>query len=106
MALTIVRTGDSSRSPLAEHHAFKAKITFDSSYPTGGEAITSAELFPNEYPTAFEIMPGMATNGTLVVPVMWDAVNKKLKVFDMSGAEQSNATDLSTYYCEAMVFTW
>ena len=106
MALTIVKTGASSRSPVAPSSAFKVKITFDSSYPTGGEEVVSGDLFSGEYTTSFFIMPGVATNGTVCVPVEWNVATGKLKVYDMTGAEQTNATDLSTYYVEAIVYTW
>lgn len=74
------------------------ETTFDSSYPTGGEAIAASDfgLTKIEFVQA---SPGSAFGSI----VGWDRANSKLLVRD-SGAnagdvfpEQANATDLSTF---------
>lgn len=64
-------------------------VTFDNSYPTGGEAITPRDfgLTSLDYIDSNQAPGGKS--------VSWDPVNKKLLVF--SGAtEATNASDQST----------
>lgn len=75
------------------------KIAFDSSYPTGGESLTSADLgFEDVAANLFVICP--PRNGYSFV---YDGTNAKLKVYwgdnnnasDAPGVEVADTTDLS-----------
>lgn len=64
-------------------------VTFDSSYPTGGEAVTAGDL---GFVTRVDHVQGnQATGGKSVA---YDATNKKLLVFT-GGTEATNASDQS-----------
>lgn len=70
-------------------------ITFDSSYPTGGEPVTAANLGLTHVHTA--TCDIKAVGGTVnVTNVFYDDANKKLKAFDETPAEVAAASDLST----------
>lgn len=68
--------------------------TGPASYPTGGEAISPAQLKLGQL---HKISFGAATNGSVVILLAYDYTNSKVKAFDMAGAEIANATDLSLY---------
>ena len=85
MALTFV---DDARSVIRNKRMVVASVTFDSSYPTGGEPLTASDLGLNtiDYLSA-------TTDGSNAVT--WDKANNKLKVFTAAGAEVANAVNLS-----------
>lgn len=67
-------------------------VTFDSSYPTGGEAITPADLgMSNVIDATCEVR----AKGATVTNVYYDRTNAKL-VANAAAAEVANTTDLST----------
>lgn len=102
MALTIAKvTG-------ADHTAGNMRqkvrtITFDSSYPTGGESLTAADLGLKRI---FELRPHgsfRAAANTSAIEVSYDHTNSKLIAFWGNAGtasvqpEVTNTTDLSTY---------
>ena len=101
MALTI--SGE-DRRVVGDRLVIDAKVTFDSSYPTNGEAL------------AFSDFQGLAQIDNLIVHstsaalhrVIWDGTNSKLKVFVEDGtsgkeAEVANTTDIATLTCLVQV---
>jgi hypothetical protein len=64
-------------------------LTFDASYPTGGEALTDTDMGLRG--CDFFMSELMSANGKQVV---WDRTNDKALIFD-GGAEVSNGTDQS-----------
>lgn len=85
-----VTAADVSRSILRNKRFVVSTITFDSSYPTGGEAFTASDLGLGT--VDFITFAGNGAND-----VVWDRANNKLKVFVAStGVEVANATNLST----------
>lgn len=65
-------------------------VTFDDSYPTGGEAVTAALFGLGLLTTVIPI----SDNGTN--PVAWDGTNSKLLAYvRTTGVEVANAVDLS-----------
>lgn len=70
-------------------------VTFDSSYPTGGEAITPADLSLNRIDSATcEIK---TVGGTVnVANAHYDEVNSKIVVYDETPAEVGNGNSLAT----------
>lgn len=68
--------------------------TGPASYPTGGDPLLPAELKLGQLHILDFATP---TNGSVVVAVVYDYVNNKVKWFTAAGAEQNNATDLSGY---------
>ena len=63
-------------------------LTFDSSYPTGGEPVTAAMFGFN---TLFELIV-LTTGAEWFV---YDKANLKVKVFTADGVEATNASDQS-----------
>jgi len=86
MALTFV---DDARSVIRNKRMVVASVTFDSSYPTGGEPLVAADLGLGsiDYLSA-------TTDGSNAI--VWDKANNKLKAYTAAGAEVANATNLST----------
>ena len=69
-------------------------VTFDSSYPTGGEAFTASDLGLNVVEDAEVEVKSVA--GTVnVANVFADLTNSKLIVWDETPAQVSNASDLT-----------
>lgn len=65
------------------------EITFDSSYPTGGEAVASSISPHLEQVTSVLAFPSGAE-----VPV-WDNANDKLLLYTADGTEATNTSDQS-----------
>lgn len=66
-------------------------ITFDNSYPTGGLALTPANLGFSDPATELVVLAHPAGGYTF----QYDAANQKLKSFTSGGTETTNATNLS-----------
>jgi len=101
MALTVTTLRSRALSDDFYHGLVKgqAEITFDSSYPTGGEAITPANL---GLTAKILGIIGMAHDADANLYVLrYDIDNSKLLV-ENSGAQVANATDLSalTFHVE------
>ena len=80
---------DVSRSILRNKRFVVSTVTFDSSYPTGGEAFAPSAI-------GLASIDYLAFSGNGANDVVWDRANNKLKVFVAStGVEVANATDLS-----------
>jgi hypothetical protein len=66
-------------------------VEFDSSYPTGGEAVTATNF---DLGSIVELRPGGPVDG--YIPE-WDSANSKIKVNVLgSGAEVAGASSLAT----------
>lgn len=73
-------------------------VTFDSSYPTGGEAVVATDF---GLTSLFTIIP-LSDNGTNVIA--FDKTNSKLLAYvRTTGVEVANATDLSASVTHLMV---
>lgn len=68
------------------------KVVFDSSYPTGGEPLTAAQLGLRTVTHAHAQVQVAGTGS--VTNVFYDVANQKLKAFT-AAAEVANTTDLS-----------
>lgn len=71
-----------------------ATVDFDTSYPTGGEAVTAADF---DLPVAIEavILAGITDGADAVHFCTFDAENSKIMCHAPGGAQIGNATDLS-----------
>ena len=79
--------------------------TFDSSYPTGGETITPADIVPAEGALSevdFVTVASSRPAGTEVV--LWDRANAKLLIFTADGTQATNASDQSAVFAELLVY--
>ena len=73
------------------------RVTGPALYATGGEALDLGLSNPEV------VVSDQATNGTDLRLVQWDYVNKKLKWFDLAGAEIAANQVLSTYSVRLVV---
>jgi hypothetical protein len=93
MALTIAFRPSTDTAPHVPGDRRRAsfKITFDSSYPTGGEVITAAMF-------GFTTILYVGINGATSAgkPVYWDGTASSLKVFSAIGTEVADTTNLAT----------
>jgi hypothetical protein len=81
---------------VGDRKCWRGTVTFDSSYPTGGEAVTAANF---EFTLGIETVI-IGSNDEAGVSARWDSANSKIKLFDendTSGieAEFANAGDAS-----------
>jgi hypothetical protein len=89
MALTIAFKPSTDKAPRVPGSRRRAVvgITFDSSYPTGGETVLASDIGLVSIDAA---IVGLTSTGK---PVYW--TGSKLKVFSAIGTEVSDTTDLS-----------
>lgn len=84
-----VATADVSRSIIRNKRFVVATVTFDNSYPTGGEPLAASAL-------GLASIDFLSLSGTNANTFVWDRANNKIKAFvRTTGAEVANATDLS-----------
>lgn len=105
MALTLA--ADSSYMPVVvgASRSWRGTVTFDDSYPTGGEAIAASDF---GFGLQIDHVVVHSTN-TAQYRAVWDAANSKLKVFledATSGkeAEVADTTDISTVAVEVVAY--
>lgn len=85
-----VATADVSRSIIRNKRFVVSTITFDNSYPTGGEPLAPSAL-------GLASVDFLSVSSTNANTFAWDRANNKIKAFvRTTGAEVANATDLST----------
>lgn len=94
--MTIDKT--SGAIPFRDKSADRLRLTFKftgpASYATGGDSVTAAELGMGKV----HVWNGATvSNGTVILLVHYDYANRKLKYFDLTGAEVAATTNLSTY---------
>jgi hypothetical protein len=102
MALTITKVTGADTT-FGNKRIKTRDITFDSSYPTGGEALTAADVGLTKIDNVLSV--GTATNsaGTLAHNVRYDFTNSKLQAFETGAAvdgphkEATSTADLSAY---------
>lgn len=71
-------------------------LTFDSSYPAGGEAVTPANLNLNKIDRVENIEITTVGGTVNVANVTFDAANSKLIVYDETPAEVTDTATLAT----------
>lgn len=95
--MTIDKTA--SAIPLHDRSSDRLRRTFKytgpASYVTGGDPLNAGSELGITNVHAW--LGNVVSNGTVILITFYDAANKKLKYFDLAGAEIANATNLSTY---------
>lgn len=92
MALTF----SGRKSVEGNRYTWQGVVTFDSSYPTGGEAVNAATAFGFNLGN-IEFLQVTAERGTEVV--VWNDAARKLLVYTADGTEAPNASDQSAVTC-------
>lgn len=95
MALTFTRRGDTAYRIVGAQKETITDVLFDSSYPTGGEAVTAAELGLNRVETATAVVQGIASGSVNVTSADYDETNAKILLYDETPAEVANTSDMS-----------
>jgi len=90
MALSVTET---TKTVFGDKRVVFAQVTFDSSYPTGGEAVSASD-FPS-ISTAIEEVAVLSSSPAGTEVVVYDRANTKLLVFTADGTQASNASDQS-----------
>jgi hypothetical protein len=97
MAVSVARVGELPYRITGTQKETVTDVTFDTSYPTGGEAITAADLGLNAVSTGSVKCEVKAVGGTVnVANVIYDDTNKKLIVYDETPAEVADTSTLAT----------
>lgn len=96
MAVSAANVGDLPYRIVGAQKETTKDVTFDSSYPTNGEALTASDLGLNrvEYATAVPITG--TGGGENVAFAKYDVTNSKLILYNETPAEIGNASDVST----------
>lgn len=71
-------------------------VTLDTSYPTGGTAITAAQLGLSTLTT---IVPNSASTATGTWFLGWNQATSKLMAFTATATETANTTNMSAQFC-------
>lgn len=88
-------------SIVASERATVTEVTFDSSYPTGGEPLTAADLGLTKVDFAIATLKTAGTGS--VTQVWYDIANSKLMAF-AAAAQIANTTDLSAVTAQVVAF--
>jgi hypothetical protein len=96
MALTIQFVRNPSTP---NRHEVVADVTFDNSYPTGGESLTAADL---GLPDVVHLEARQKGVGTRIAE--YDYSGSKLKLFTALGTEAANASDQSAIVVRVSAF--
>ena len=90
MALTLARVTGADR--VEGNKKVKVRdVTFDSSYATGGESLTAADVGLKK----IEFVRGLVaknSTGTLAIPLVYDFTNSKLQAYRYDGASAGKAS--------------
>ncbi len=91
------------RSVQGNKRVHYATVTFDNSYPTGGESVTASQLGLSGVSSVQTEVKSVG--GTVnVANVYYDRATSKFKVYDETPAEALNTSDLSTLVVEAVAY--
>jgi hypothetical protein len=102
MALTVAAVANVKDTVWGNKRIKTRQVTFDSTYPTGGESLVASDFGLKTIDTVLVAGPARKSDGSNAVIASFDHTNKTLMAFwsAASGAapgQVSNNTDLSTY---------
>lgn len=105
MALALVGQAEAGAKPIAPTFVDRVEVTFDASYPTGGELFDPLPIIGKG--KTLVAIPPVVKAGQIV---QWDRANGKLQVFEDAGAagalrEVPDTTDLATLVVELAIFS-
>lgn len=99
MALTVTQR---QMSVFGDDKVVFATVTFDSSYPTGGEALGISDFAGVLRQIDWVQVPAANDGATRLVT--WDRANAKLKLYTALSTEATNASNQSTISIDVVVY--
>lgn len=90
-----------NRDVWGSHQIREATVTFDASYPTGGETVAASDFELQEIKAVLPLSPSI--DDEAVTSTLWDAANSKVLVIQQNGVQEGNATDLSSTTVQCLV---
>ncbi len=96
MAISATRRGDLAYRIVGAQKETLTDITFDSAYPTGGEAVTAADLGLNYVDNADAAVKSATGAGVNVASAFYDETTDKILLYDETPAQVANAADVAT----------
>lgn len=91
MALTISRLSPNADRVEGNKRVKVRDVTFDSSYATGGESLTPADVGLKKIETVRGLVAKNAA-GTSALPLVYDYTNQKLQIYRYDGASAGKAS--------------
>lgn len=101
---TFARVGDLPYRVVGNQKKTVTDVAMDSSYPTGGEAVTAANLGLNRVEYATAEITTTATTTVNATAAGYLPATEKLLVFDETPAEAANAADLAGLVVRVVAF--
>lgn len=95
-----IQTG---RPPGAEERTVN-RFTFDTTYPTGGEPCSAADLGLTRVDWAEATIVSATGAGVNVANCDYDVANGKIKLFDETPAEVANAANVATVVVQIVAY--
>lgn len=99
MAATIATPSTTQDTIIGDLRITTREVTFDSSYPTGGEPLTAANLGLTYVSTAIATLKTAATGS--VTQVWYDIANAKLKAYT-AAAEVADTTNIASVVAQVV----
>lgn len=91
-----ISSSDIERTVFGNKRVVVASVTFDSSYPTGGEAVAASDFGLSSIDV---ILPFPLSNRIAV----WDATNSKVLLYTALGTEAADTSDQSAIVVKVLV---
>lgn len=107
MAVTVTAVGSGAYDGVVGNlRKTVSTVAFDSSYPTGGEPLTAADLRLSRVAYADVTISTTATTTVNVAQLAYDTTNSKILAFDETPAEVANAANLAGYVAQIEAYGW
>lgn len=104
MALTFTKVGTKPYIVTGHEKKTITDVTFDNSYPTGGEAVTAANLGLNNVYRADAFVKSATGGGVNVANAFYNESTQKILVYDETPAEAANTADLSNLVVRVVAY--
>lgn len=92
------------RTVLGNQRVTFSTVTMDSSYPTGGESVTPAQLGLDSVSNAITNIKSIGSTTGNVAYTVYDISNEKVVVYDEGHAQVTSADDLSSLVVNITAF--
>ena len=104
MAISVSITETPSSTVFGNKRVSVAEVTFDNSYPTGGEALTATDLGLTSVDFAITTVVSATGAGVNVANAFYEVDSDVVLVYDETPAQVANASDLSNVVVQVVAF--